>query len=145
MIKLGCRLRLKERVRVTLTSRTISSRPYGTFRASNFYPGLRPGLGSAVPDGTHFLIGSQAAIKALIGQSGGRRLQLLRYAFRTIGFSPTVQNGTNRQQNNLTLSQAGIFTCSRRNWKKHAHILNRFPLGNCAIGEFPNQETTVED
>jgi len=29
----------------------ISSRPYGTCRPSNFYPGLRPGLNSAVPTG----------------------------------------------------------------------------------------------
>src|ERR1700730_11642552 len=28
-----------------------SSRPYGTFRHSNLYPGLRPGLSSAVPSG----------------------------------------------------------------------------------------------
>jgi hypothetical protein len=28
-----------------------SSRPYGTFRLSNLYPGLRPGLSSAVPAG----------------------------------------------------------------------------------------------
>jgi hypothetical protein len=28
-----------------------SSRPYGTLRSSNFYPGLRPGLNSAVPAG----------------------------------------------------------------------------------------------
>jgi hypothetical protein len=28
-----------------------SSRPYGTYRLSNLYPGLRPGLGSAVPAG----------------------------------------------------------------------------------------------
>jgi hypothetical protein len=27
------------------------SRPYGTFRVSNLYPGLRPGLSSAVPTG----------------------------------------------------------------------------------------------
>jgi hypothetical protein len=27
------------------------SRPYGTFRLSNLYPGLRPGLSSAVPTG----------------------------------------------------------------------------------------------
>src|SRR5216683_3490342 len=29
----------------------VSSRPYGTFRLSNLYPGLRPGLSSAVPPG----------------------------------------------------------------------------------------------
>jgi hypothetical protein len=28
-----------------------ASRPYGTFRPSNFCPGLRPGLNSAVPAG----------------------------------------------------------------------------------------------
>jgi hypothetical protein len=45
--------------------RVTSSRPYGTFRLSNLYPGLRPGLSSAVPVrqaqgrlcGTHFAIG----------------------------------------------------------------------------------------
>jgi hypothetical protein len=31
--------------------RDTSSRPYGTFRLSNLYPGLRPGLSSAVPAG----------------------------------------------------------------------------------------------
>jgi tetratricopeptide (TPR) repeat protein len=31
--------------------RVTSSRPYGTFRLLNFYPGLRPGLSSAVPAG----------------------------------------------------------------------------------------------
>jgi hypothetical protein len=31
--------------------RVNSSRPYGTFRLSNLYPGLRPGLSSAVPAG----------------------------------------------------------------------------------------------
>jgi prevent-host-death family protein len=31
--------------------RVTSSRPYGTFRLSNVYPGLRPGLSSAVPAG----------------------------------------------------------------------------------------------
>jgi len=36
---------LWDRLRVT------SSRPYGTFRPSNLYPGLRPGLSSAVPAG----------------------------------------------------------------------------------------------
>src|SRR5882757_4760170 len=29
----------------------VSSRPCGTFRLSNLYPGLRPGLSSAVPSG----------------------------------------------------------------------------------------------
>jgi hypothetical protein len=32
------------------------SRPYGTFRLSNFNPGLRPGLSSAVPSGLSFEI-----------------------------------------------------------------------------------------
>jgi hypothetical protein len=31
--------------------RVTCSRPYGTFRLSNLYPGLRPGLSSAVPAG----------------------------------------------------------------------------------------------
>ena len=31
--------------------RITSSRPYGTLRLLNFYPGLRPGLSSAVPPG----------------------------------------------------------------------------------------------
>ena len=34
-----------------IAPRPISSRPYGTFRLSNLYPGLRPGLSSAVPAG----------------------------------------------------------------------------------------------
>jgi hypothetical protein len=32
-------------------SSSSSSRPYGTFRVSNLYPGLPPGLSSAVPAG----------------------------------------------------------------------------------------------
>jgi hypothetical protein len=34
--------------------RVTFSRPYGTFRLSNLYPGLRPGLSSAVPTGLDF-------------------------------------------------------------------------------------------
>src|ERR1700733_3629381 len=37
-------------------SLTIFSRPYGTFRVSNLYPGLRPGLSSAVPAGLGFVM-----------------------------------------------------------------------------------------
>ena len=41
--------------------RVTSSRPYGTFRLSNLYPGLRPGLSSAVPAGLRLqLVDSQA-------------------------------------------------------------------------------------
>jgi hypothetical protein len=47
-----------------IASEQFFSRPYGTFRLPNLYPGLRPGLGSAVPVrqaqgrlyGTHFAI-----------------------------------------------------------------------------------------
>jgi hypothetical protein len=34
-----------------IASESTSSRPFGTFRLSNLYPGLRPGLSSAVPAG----------------------------------------------------------------------------------------------
>ena len=51
--------------------RVTSSRPYGTFRLLNFYPGLRPGLSSAKfsrPCGTHFAIGKFSPhTQALIG------------------------------------------------------------------------------
>jgi hypothetical protein len=41
-----------------------SSRPYGTFRLSNLYPGLRPGLSSAVPAGLILQsLGSQARLR----------------------------------------------------------------------------------
>ncbi len=44
----------------------VSSRPCGTFRLSNLYPGLRPGLSSAVPAGLILAVdGSHADSKAL--------------------------------------------------------------------------------
>src|SRR5882757_6941244 len=45
----------------------VSSRPCGTFRLSNLYPGLRPGLSSAVPTGLGSRHrGSHAGSKVLI-------------------------------------------------------------------------------
>ena len=50
-----------------ISSRPISSRPYGTFRLSNFYPGLRPGLNSAVPAGLNFMpVGLTQGLRAQI-------------------------------------------------------------------------------
>src|SRR5450631_3435506 len=44
-----------------------SSRPYGTFRLLNLYPGLRPGLSSAVPAGLILQsVSSHADSKALM-------------------------------------------------------------------------------
>jgi hypothetical protein len=56
--------------------RIISSRPYGTFRLSNFYPGLRPGLSSAVPPGLIFAVGRFLCI---YGMAEAMRLVSRRY------------------------------------------------------------------
>ena len=46
--------------------RATSSRPYGTFHFSNLYPGLRPGLRSAVPAGLSFAIESLGPYRTIV-------------------------------------------------------------------------------
>jgi hypothetical protein len=65
------------------------SRPYGTFRLSNLYPGLRPGLSSAVPAGLIPPALSRIRRTRVSGRSS-HQLWLARWPLQLHGFAGHV-------------------------------------------------------